>query len=196
MKALAAVLLLAACGPHVAPVTGPPVAPSADGGWKTLRAEHRVALDVTLDGGRHDRRTLRGIIAVERPDRFRLRALGPGGITLFDVLAVKGEVKVLQSIKDPNASALGGVVQAMAGDLQAAFLLEPTPPGRTVRTAGSDVIIEEPDRTVKLSQFRAVDDKTVATRIGIDNRAHHYAVGVDATGVEVDRPLDPALWKE
>ncbi|MCU1281583.1 MAG: glycosyltransferase [bacterium] len=66
--------------------------------WHTMRAEHRVTVEAS-----GQKRTLRGLIAVERPDRFRLRALGPGGITLFDVVSVGGEVRIIESIKDPNA---------------------------------------------------------------------------------------------
>jgi hypothetical protein len=194
MRALALALALAGCAAKLPAPAGPSGAATASAGWKTLRAEHRVALDVTLDGGKHERRTLRGVIAVERPDRFRLRALGPGGITLFDVLSVGGQVKVLESIRDPQSSALGAVVQSMAGDLQAAFQLEPAPAARQVSTEGDSVVVREPERTVRLSRFREVNGRSVPTRIDIDDVARHYAVGVDATGIELDTTLDPALW--
>lgn len=192
-----AALALAACA-HGKAVVGPPARATAQPSWKTLKAEHRVALDVTLDGGKHDRRTLRGVIAVEQPDKFRLRALGPGGITLFDLLWVHGEAKVLQAIRDPRSSQLGPVLEALAGDLSAAFRLQPAPPGRTitVENDGAKVRIEEPDRTVESSRVVAHTGVPVETRLDIANRARHYTVGVDAESVEVDQPLDPALFTE
>jgi hypothetical protein len=175
---------------------GPAAAPVSSPEWKTMRAEHRVQLDVTLDSGKHDRRQLRGIIAVERPDRFRLRALGPAGITLFDLLDLAGEVKVLQAIRDPQASALGAIVQSLAGDLSAAYDLQPTPPERAVTVEKDAITVREPDRTVRASQFVSVGGRAVAMHLEIENRAHHYKVVVDASNVELDQPLDPALWKE
>ena len=95
---------LAACGPRPRPsatpaAAGPTVPAAIDGGWQTLRAEHRVTVEVTLDDGKRERRSLRGVVAVQQPDRIRLRALGPGGITLFDLLSVGGRVKVLESVR-------------------------------------------------------------------------------------------------
>lgn len=199
--AFAVALLVASatvgCGPRAKPpVAGPTVAPTAEMSWKTLRAEHRVTIDVQLDDGKHDRRSLRGAIAVERPDRFRLRALGPGGITLFDVVSVGGHVKVLQAIRDPSASALGEVIQSMAGDLQASFLLEPVPPGRKVAVEGDALVVQDGERTVRLSAWQLVGGKPVATRIAIENRARHYAVDVGASEIEVDSALDPALFSD
>jgi hypothetical protein len=175
---------------------GPPASPTSQAAWKTMRAEHKVQLDVTLESGKHDRRQLRGIIAVERPDRFRLRAMGPAGITLFDLLDVAGEVKVLQSIKDPQASALGAIVQSLAGDLSAAYDLQPPPPGRATTVESDAITVREPDRTVRASKFVDVGGKAVPMHFEIENRAHHYSVAVDASGVELDQTLDPALWKE
>ena len=100
-----------------------------------MRAEHKVTVEA---GGQ--KRTMRGLIAVQRPDRFRLRALGPAGLTLFDVISVGGEVQVVESIKDPNASALGKILPSMAGDLQAAYDLEPRPAERTVAHEGDETV--------------------------------------------------------
>jgi hypothetical protein len=161
-----------------------------------LRAEHRVAVDVRLADGTHERRTLRGAIAVERPDRFRLRALGPGGITLFDLVSVAGQVRVVQAIRDPSASALGGIIQAMAGDLQASFLLEPAPPGRTVTTERDALVVREPARAVRLTGWTLLGGKSVPTRVHIDNLERSYTVDVDASGIELDSTLDPTLFSD
>jgi hypothetical protein len=138
--------------------------------WKTLQAQQRVTVDVTLPDGRHDRRTLRAVIAIQRPDRFRLRALGPGGITLFDLVAVAGRVKVLEAIRD--SSSLGEIIQSMTGDLQTAYRLTPRPP--------------DGEREVKRAPGR----------IEIENRARHYHVTVESSDERRDEPLDPALFSE
>ena len=195
--ALALALAMIGCGPRAKPtVVGPSVAPTAEMGWKTMRAEHRVTIDVRLDDGKHDRRSLRGAIAVERPDKFRLRALGPGGITLFDVLSIGGQVKVLQAIRDPSASALGAIIQSMAGDLQASFLLEPAPPARKISVEGDALVVRDDERTVRLTAWQLVGGKPIATHIEIENRARHYAVQVGASEIDVDSALDPALFSD
>jgi Glycosyl transferase family 2 len=169
-------LFVASCA-HATPPTAE-LLPAAST-WHTMRAEHRVTVEA---GGQ--KRTLRGLIAVERPDRFRLRALGPGGITLFDVVSVAGEVRVIEAIKDPNASALGKILPSMAGDLQAAYDLTPRPPERTIARDGSDTVIRENGRVVRES----------AARIDIDNASGAYKVHVDVASVDKDVTLDPALW--
>ncbi len=149
--------------------------------WKTMRAEHRVTIEA---GGQ--KRTLRGLIAVQRPDRFRLRALGPAGITLFDVIDVGGQVRVVEAIKDPNASALGKILPSMAADLSAAYDLEPRPPERTVARDGDETVVRENGRVVR----------ETPARIDIDNAAGAYKVHVDVASVERDVALDPALWAQ
>jgi hypothetical protein len=170
--------LLASCA-HA-----PPPAPAdlpASTAWHTMRAEHKVTIEA---GGQ--KRTLRGLIAVERPDRFRLRALGPAGITLFDVVSVGGNVHVVESIKDPNAGALAKILPSMAGDLQAAYDLTPRPSERTVAHDGGDTVIRENGRVVR-ENARSID---------IDNAANQYKVHVDVSSVEKDVTLDPALWAQ
>jgi hypothetical protein len=176
--------------------TGPAAAPTIRSSWKTMRAEHRVELDVTPAGGRHERRTLRGVIAVEQPDRFRLRALGPGGITLFDLLSIGDQVKVLQAIRDPERASLRPILESIVGDLRAAFQLSPAPAERRAAIEGDAVVIRDPDRTVRLSRFARVAGQSVPLRLEIDDRARGYTVIVDVSQVALDVPLDPALWKE
>ncbi len=162
----------------------PPPAPAdlpASTAWKTMRAEHKVTVEA---GGQ--RRTIRGLIAVERPDRFRLRALGPAGLTLFDIVDVGGNVRVIEAIKDPNASALGKILPSMAGDLSAAYDLEPRPPERTVTRQDGETVIRENGRVVR----------ETPARIDIDNTSGAYKVHVDVASVDKDVALDPALWAQ
>jgi outer membrane lipoprotein-sorting protein len=153
----------------------------ASTGWKTMRAEHRVTIEA---GGQ--KRTLRGLIAVERPDRFRLRALGPAGITLFDVVDVGGQVRVVQAIKDPNSGALAKILPSMAADLSAAYDLQPRPPERTIVRDDGETVIRENGRVVRETP-RSID---------IDNAAGAYKVHVDVASVERDVTLDPQLWAQ
>ncbi|MSP63865.1 MAG: hypothetical protein EXR72_26670 [Myxococcales bacterium] len=191
--ACAALCCIAACVPKPPPVTA--ADPALDGEWRTMRAEHRVTIDAAKPGGR-EQRTLRGVIAVARPDRFRLRALGPGGITLFDLLYLAGEVKVVQSLRDPaQGTVLGEILRSMVGDLAAAYGLAPAPPERAARVEGGTRIVVEPGREVRLSNFRAIGGKAAAERIAIDNRARDYRVTVEVTGATLDEPLDPELFR-
>ena len=105
-------------------------------------------------------------------------------MTLFDVVSVGGEVRVIESIKDPNASALGKILPSMAGDLQAAYDLEPRPADRTVVREGDETVVHESGRTVR----------ETAARVDIDNPAGGYKVHVDVASVDKDVTLDPALW--
>ena len=149
--------------------------------WKTMRAEQKVTIEA---GGQ--KRTIRALIAVQRPDRFRLRALGPAGITLFDIVDVGGRVRVLESIKDPNSGALAKTLPSMAADLSAAFDLEPRPPGRKLGYVDLDGIglVEEPGRSVR------------ETPQWIEIESKDYKVHVEEVSVERDVALDPALWAQ
>ncbi len=171
-----AFLVAASCAHAPAPL---PALLPASPAWQTMRAEHRVTIEA---GGQ--RRTLRGLIAVQRPDRFRLRALGPAGLTLFDVVSVAGQVRIIEAIKDPNASALGRILPSMAGDLQAAYDLLPRPPDRTITRAGGQTVIRESGRTVR----------ETPAHLDIDDTAGGYRVHVDVVSVDKDVALDPALW--
>ncbi|HXU70882.1 MAG TPA: glycosyltransferase [Polyangia bacterium] len=175
----ALLLFVASCAHAPAPIANEALAAST--AWKTMRAEHKVTIEA---GGQ--KRTIRALIAVERPDRFRLRALGPAGLTLFDVVDVGGNVKVIESIKDPNAGALAKILPSMAGDLQAAFDLQPRPTDRTVAQEGGATVVREPGRVVRETP-QALD---------IDNQAGAYKVHVDVASVERDVALDPALWAQ
>ncbi len=185
---LLAALLAAGCGPRIGPAW-PTAAPTLDEGWRTMRAQHEATIDVDVQGG-HEVRHLRAVLAVERPDRLRLRALGPGGVALFDLLYRGGEVKVISSLRDAKSGSLSRIAASMGGDLAAAFGLTPS----QRRIAGSEVVLEQPERTVRLSDFQMVGGHAVPLRISVDNRALHYHVAVKVGDVSLDEPLDPALF--
>ncbi len=163
--------------------------------WHRLSAEHRVVVSVSLPDGTTDTRTLRGLIAIERPDRFRLRALGPAGISLFDLLVKDGKTVVVSAIRTPAdgkaGQTLADITTSLAADLACAYALSPSGQ-RTVRVEGDDVIVAEPGRSVRLSRFSG----PVPTWHRADIAAATYTVRVDVTQVEVDPVLDPALWRE
>ena len=52
------------------------------------------------------------------------------------------------------------------------------------------------DIRVKLSRFVKISGHAVPTRIDIENHKLRYRVGVDVSEVELDVPLDPALFAE
>lgn len=188
-------LLLVGCA---AVQKGPEVAPTLEEGWHTQRAVHHVHLEVELDGGRREQRSLTGAIAIRKPDRFRLRALGPAGISLFDLLYVRGRVSVLQSIKDATKGPLGEIAQSLGGDLALAYGLEPVPSDRQVATDSKkiELTIRRRQRQVDLSRFRRVGGATVPTHLEIRNRERRYRVEVEVSDVELDVALDPELFAE
>ena len=163
--------------------------------WRTLSAQHRVTVTVTLDGGKRDVRTLRGVIAVQRPDRFRLRALGPAGLTLFDLLVRRGEAKVISAIRKPGdagGDALAGVIASLAADLACAYALEPRPAARTAVLDGDAVLVTEPGRRVRLSRFAGRPPLWRRAEIAAGN----YGVVVEVEDADPDAALDPALFED
>ena len=182
--------------PGVVIIKGPVVQPVADARWRTMRAEHRVQIDAAKGDGR-EQNSLRGVIAIERPDRFRLRALGPAGITLFDLVKVGGDIKVLQGVAGADSSLQQKVLLAIGADLSAAYDLEPRLPSRTkdVGLKEGEVRVVEPERTVRLQQFKEVQGQSVPTHIEIRNNALDYNVTIDVEKADLDQKLDPALFK-
>jgi hypothetical protein len=184
---------------------GPPIAPTLEENWHTERAVHHVHLDVELDGGKREQRSLTGAIAIQKPDSFRLRALGPAGITLFDLLYVRGRVTILQSIKDAAKGPLGEIARSLGGDLALAYGLEPVPSDRQVfidrgqrrdQTQDPNIELSDSARQVRLSRFRQVGGAKVPTHLEISNRERRYRVTVEVSDVEIDVALDPALFAE
>ena len=89
------------------------------------------------------------------------------------MIGTRDGVRVVRAIRDPSESpGLAAVIDALGGDVRAAYGLEPAPP------AG--------ERDVRAG----------AHSIEIDNHARRYRVVIETVGQEVDVPLDPALFKE
>jgi hypothetical protein len=191
-----AALLCAGCPrAHDLPRTAASVALVEAPGWRTLTAQHKVTVTVTLDGGKQQTRQLRGVIAVQRPDRLRLRALGPAGITLFDLLVRNGAPKVLAAIRRPGeggGDALAEVIRSLASDLACAYTLDPRPEGRSVTLDGDRVLVREPGREVWLSRFAG----SPPTWRHAEIRSGRYTVAVEVDDAETDATLDPALFEE
>jgi hypothetical protein len=146
-----------------------------------LRSEQKVTIEV--DG---KSRSVRALVAVERPGRVRLVALGPAGITLFDVLADGTQVHVVRALQDPHDPQLGRIVQSMVGDLHAAYDLEPRPATRTVERHDGAATVTQPGVVVhETAQRIDIDDRTLEKPV---------KVRVDVLSVERDVALDPALW--
>jgi hypothetical protein len=161
--------------------------------WRTLTEEHRAQITFAK-GAASEKRSLRGLIAVGRPDKLRLRALGPGGILLFDVRAVAGKIEVLYALKDPTSSVLGTVLQSMVADLEAAYDLAPRPAERKSRLLAERVVIEEPGRKVELLEFVEVNHHALPRRILMHNLAQSYEVEVRISQSHVDDPLEPGTF--
>jgi hypothetical protein len=151
----------------------------ADSAWRTLRSEQKVTIDVD---GRS--RSVRALVAIERPSRVRLVALGPAGVTLFDLFVVDGQLHVVRAIRDPNDATMSRIMESMVGDLEAAYDLEPRPADRRVRRGDDAIVVEQAGLTVR----------ETPQRIDIDHQGLRYRVHVDVLSVETDVPLDPAMW--
>jgi hypothetical protein len=193
---LACVLVLLAGCAHVRPA--PSVVATAalveTPAWHTQSSQHRVTVTVDLDGGKHETRTLRGIVAVERPDRLRLAALGPAGIKLFDLLVRNGQPKIISAIRAPDSGpggqALADVIASLASDLACAYDLAPVPSERHVRAEDDSVIVEEPGRWVRLSRFAGKP----ATWRRAEIKAAKYRVIVEVDEQATDVVLDADVF--
>jgi len=177
-------------------IRGPSVQPVQDIRWGTMRAVHRVSIDAAKGDGR-EQVSVRGMVAVERPDRFRLQAIGPGGITLFDLIKVGGDVKVVQSLAGADSSLQQKVLLSIGADLSAMFDLEPLHPShkKYVDLKVGELRIVENERTIRAQQFKEVQGQSLPTHIDIDNTALNYKVSIDVEQATLDDKLDPALFR-
>ena len=153
-------------------IKGPVVQPVSDARWNTMRAVHHVHIDFPRGDGR-DSLDVRGLIAVERPDRFRLQAYGPGNITLFDLIKVGGDIKVVQGMPGTDNQLEQKILGLKEGELR----------------------IVETERTIRAQQFKEIQGQSVPTHVIIDNNALGYNVVIDVESASLDEKLDPALFR-
>lgn len=177
-------------------IKGPSVQPVSDIRWGTMRAVHRVSIDAAKGDGR-EQNTVRGLLAVERPDRFRLKAVGPAGVTVFDLVKVGGDVKVVNSLAVADSSLQQRVLLSIGADLAAMYDLEPLHPShkKYVDLKVGELRVVENERTIRCQHFKEVQGRSVPTHIEIDNTALNYRVSIDVEEASLDEKLDPALFK-
>lgn len=177
-------------------IKGPVVQPVADVRWNTMRAVHHVHIDYPRGDGR-GQLTVRGLVAVERPDRFRLQAYGPGNITLFDLIKVGGDIKVVQGMPGSEGQLEQKILLSIGADLAAAFDLEPRLPSRQkiLGLKEGELRIVETERTIRAQQFKEIQGQSVPTHVIIDNTALGYSVTIDVESASLDERLDPALFR-
>jgi hypothetical protein len=177
-------------------IKGPDVQPVADVRWATMRAVHRVHIDAAKGDGR-EQNNLRGMIAVERPDRFRLQAYGPGNVTLFDIIKVGGDIRIVQGMKGADTSLQSKVLLSIGADLAAAYDLEPRLPSRQklLGLKEGELRIVETERTIRAQQFKEVQGQSIPTHMEIDNEALNYKVSIDVESATLDDKLDPSLFR-
>ncbi len=191
-----AALLLASCV-HVKPEVRVPATLTLfqSPAWHTMSAQHHVIVTVTLANGQHETRSLRGLVGVAQPDKLRLRALGPAGITLFDLLLRAGtKPQILSSIRGPedgpSGQALAEVITSLAADLACAYDLQPRPPERHVSVEGDAVVVEEPGRRVRLSRFTG----RPATWRRAEIKTPKYLVEVEVNEVVIDPAFEQSIF--
>jgi hypothetical protein len=172
------------------------VQPVADARWSTMRAVHRVHIDAAKGDGR-EQVDIHGMLAVERPDRFRLQAFGPGNIILFDIVKVGGDIKVIQGMRGADTSLQQKVLLSIGADLSAAYDLEPKLPSRQkiLGLKEGELRVVETERTIRAQQFKEVQGQSVPTHIDIENSALNYKVSIDVESATLDDKLDPALFR-
>ncbi len=187
MVGIALVLLVAFAGCGARPIAAPASANLSD--WTTLRAEHRATVEAAGES-----RRLRGLVAVARPDRLRLRAFGPGGLTLFDLIYRHGETTVLSALLGRADEKLQPILRGLGSDLAGLYNLQPQPAGRTVVPQNGHLLLRDSERTIELSEFRTIAGRAIPTRIQIDHPALAYRVTIEVVDVTLDSLLDPALF--
>jgi hypothetical protein len=97
-------------------------------GYGTLKSVHKVTAEIALGGDRTEKRSFRGVVAVQRPGFFRLQILGPMGVKFADLLYGQGRAQVLEVATSlRKSSRLPEILDSIAGDLRAIYRLDPLP---------------------------------------------------------------------
>ncbi len=179
---------------HRTTVTAP-VAATWEQTWKTMSVQHVAELTVVVEPGKVERRKMRALLAIERPGKFRMRALGPGGLTLFELVMNGADATVKNAIRDPKGTVLDKVTQSLITDLVAIYRLEPFYESHSNDLAGKEAIYQATGRKIRLGRFVRVGGHAIATRIAIEVTAPiTYAASIDVSDIEIDQPLDAALF--
>ena len=101
----------------------------ANTGYTELKTVHEVTIVITPDEKREEKRFVRGVLAVRRPDLFRLMILGSGGFKLMDILYGGGQHKVLYLAPTlGRSSLLPTIIASLCQDIRAMYDLIPSPP--------------------------------------------------------------------
>jgi hypothetical protein len=135
-------------------------------------AQHHVLVEAHDREGRPVVRRMRGLFLARRPDRFRVRALGPADLTLFDVVGGPAGCQVLEAARPPPPELLA----ALCDDVRAAFRLG-APHGPI---------------DVHYDELRSTDGRLQPFRIDVADRAHGYRVEIRVDRVELDVAIDEA----
>ena len=130
-----------------------------------MTAEHRVV--VVAKGETHK---LRGLFLARRIDgHFRVRALGPGDMTLFDVAGDASGCRVIEAAREPTPE----LVRALCENLRSAYHLPGAKSG-------------EP----RYDDWRTVQGHPVAWKTFLESR--DWQVEIDVRQVELDVSVDDA----
>jgi hypothetical protein len=101
---------------------------AANDGYGTLETVHAVTIEIALGKERSEKRSFRGLLAIQRPGSFRLQILGPVGTRLLDLLYLAGKVKVVETAPMlARSSKLPELAESIARDIAAIFRLDPQP---------------------------------------------------------------------
>jgi hypothetical protein len=165
-----------ACASGCAATLGPAGAPAWPPDWTSERAEHLVSIAIDTASGNAMRRgpAFYGLIEVTRPGRVRLRAFSYGVHTpFFEFVDDRGWLDVVYAAPSFGRTAFGAptpeLLALIAGDLSAAYGLDPAPPDRVIERSDEEVTVRETSRVVRLSRFQIVQGHSIPTQVDIDH---------------------------
>jgi len=115
-------------------------------GYKTLTSVHRVEAEIAQSQSPTKKYGFKGIIAIQRPDRFRLRVLGPMDVKFLDLVYLQGKVQIIHfSEQIQKQSKLLDIFEGIADDIKAIYRLDPHP--TILKTKIEDGVAFQENRT-------------------------------------------------